>query len=305
MPRTEPLPAGLQERPFVLTDPCARGLSRSRLRAGDLASPSRSIRIPAGAVGDERGLAEAVLALTPNAWLSHQTAARLYGLTLPAGLAADPRIHVSRPQRRNPPQRRGVCGHVGRIDLQAEVGDLDGLPITRPSRTWFDLLSTLTLQQAVVIGDQLIRTPRPGLEDREQPWCTIDDLAEVISRNDCRPGIRLGREALPLIRVGSDSPPETLLRLAIVAAGLPEPELQIPLLPGVAGSPEGDLGYRNRKLVMQYEGQHHLHRQQQTSDIRRDQLWQDAGWQVLRCDVADLRQGFVRPLQWVRMRLAA
>ena len=49
-----------------------------------------------------------------------------------------------------------------------------------------------------------------------------------------------------------------MLRLAMVDAGLPEPNLQLTLRSGDPLSPSADLGYRAQRLAIQYDGGHHL-----------------------------------------------
>src|SRR6478672_3581325 len=103
----------------------------------------------------------------------------------------------------------------------------------------------MTVEQLVVAGDSCVRMPRPELEGRDVPLCSLDDLRRMIDRHKGKRGIRKAREALTLIRVGSDSPQESLLRLAMVRAGLPEPELNVPIIDD-RGMPhhETDLSYR-------------------------------------------------------------
>lgn len=105
------------------------------------------------------------------------------------------------------------------------------------------------------------------------------------------------------MRVGADSAPESLLRLAIVSAGLPEPELQVPLRAGDARSPSADLGYRHRRLVLQYDGEHHLGDAQILSDRRRDKAFESAGWTVLVFDKDDLADDFQRAVQRTKRAL--
>ncbi|MET4095423.1 hypothetical protein ABIB51_002360 [Arthrobacter sp. UYCu712] len=75
----------------------------------------------------------------------------------------------------------------------------------------------------MAMGDSCVRVPRADREGRDMPQCDIGDLQRMIYRHKGKPGIRKAKEAIQLIRVGADLPQETLLRLAIVRAGLPEP----------------------------------------------------------------------------------
>jgi very-short-patch-repair endonuclease len=83
-----------------------------------------------------------------------------------------------------------------------------------------------------------------------------------------------------------------MLRLAMVDAGLPEPELQLTLRSGDQSSPSADLGYRARRIAIQYDGGHHLTEAQIFSDKRRDKAFEAAGWTVLTVRKDDLADGF-------------
>ena len=102
------------------------------------------------------------------------------------------------------------------------------------------------------------------------------------------------------MRVGADSAPESLLRLAITDAGLPEPELQVPLRTGDARSPSADLGYRHRRIAIQYDGGHHLGDAQIFSDRRRDKAFESAGWTVLVFGKEDLADDFQRAVAKIK-----
>ncbi|MDR7157550.1 hypothetical protein [Arthrobacter sp. BE255] len=135
--------------------------------------------------------------------------------------------------------------------------ELDGIRISTPARTWLDLAGILPLEDLVAVGDQLVRQPRPGLEYRAEPWSTLPQLNEMLRRHRKLKGIVRAREAAKLIRFGSDSAPETFLRLALTAAGLPEPELQMRIVPGDLYSPAADMGYRAQRIAIQYDGGPH------------------------------------------------
>jgi hypothetical protein len=105
------------------------------------------------------------------------------------------------------------------------------------------------------------------------------------------------------MRVGADSGPETLLRLAMTDAGLPEPELQVRLRTGDERSPSADLGYRHRRIAIQYDGGHHLGDAQVFSDRRRDKAFESAGWTVMVFDKSDLADDFRRALVKIKKGL--
>lgn len=122
-----------------------------------------------------------------------------------------------------------------------------------------------------------------------------------MSRRPNVQGIVKARTALELMRVGSDSGPETLFRMAMHDANLPEPQLQLNLYYRDV-SPSADLGYKSKRIAIQYDGAHHLDVHQQISDHRRDKQFVNAGWTVLVFDSKDLADAFSQAI--VRIKLA-
>ncbi|WP_354169417.1 hypothetical protein [Arthrobacter sp. UYEF36] len=210
---------------------------------------------------------------------------------MPPWLSDSEELHLSKPRALPEVRRKGVVGHTV-LALDDEVETMDGIRISARPRTWLDLARRLSLSELVCMGDELVRIPRFGLEGRREPFTTVDGLRSMVSRHPNLQGIVRARAALELMRVGSDSGPETLLRLAMCDAGLPEPELQLPLRPESPGSPTADLGYRRRRLAFQYDGGHHLLPAQIFSDRRRDKAFESAGWTVLVLTKDDLADGF-------------
>ena len=98
-----------------------------------------------------------------------------------------------------------------------------------------------------------------------------------------RRGTRTLRAALPLLRDGADSRAETLLRLALADAGVPEPEVNPLLMLSDGSTVRPDLVWREARVCVQYEGDHHrTDPQQWRRDIERDRRMQAEGWIVLR-----------------------
>jgi hypothetical protein len=164
--------------------------------------------------------------------------------------------------------------------------------MSTPARTWLDLARIVPLEDLVAVGDQLVRQPRPGLELRAESWSSVPELRRMLFRHPRLQGIVKARAAVELIRAGADSAPETFLRLALTDAGLPEPELQVRIIPGDPYSPAADLGYRRHRVAIQYDGAHHLTREQQSRDNRRDECFHAAGWKYFKFNGDDLAQDF-------------
>ncbi|WP_311381164.1 hypothetical protein [Arthrobacter sp. ISL-85] len=161
----------------------------------------------------------------------------------------------------------------------------------------------LPLTDLVAVGDGLIRIPRPELEGREGAYSTVEELRGLVARHPNLQGVVRARQALDLMRVGSDSAPETFLRLAMLDAGLPEPELQIALRPGDARPPSADLGFRRRRVAIQYDGGHHLLEPQRLSDRRRDKAFEAAGWTVVIIDKADQEDDYAPAIKKIKRAL--
>ncbi|TDL38096.1 hypothetical protein E2R57_09330 [Arthrobacter nitrophenolicus] len=191
-------------------------------------------------------------------------------------------FHIIRPEGAADLKRPHVIVHRMKL-YEDEVTVHQGIPVTTPERTWLDLAEVLSLDALVVAGDSCVRVPRPEYEGRDQPLCTIADLQRMIDRHRGKRGLRKAKEALRLVRVGSDSPQETLLRLAIVWAGLPEPELNVPILDteGV-GHHAPDLSYRRYRVGIEYEGEHHGEELQVVRDITRSERYSALGWTEVR-----------------------
>ena len=190
--------------------------------------------------------------------------------------------HIIRPEGEAHLDRPHVIVHRMKL-YEDEVSMVDGIFVTTPERTWLDMAELLSVDEVVAMGDSCVRVPRPELDGRDLPLCSIDDLQRMIDRHKGKRGIRKAKEAIKLIRVGSDSPQETLLRLAIVRAGLPEPELNVPIIDEAGRRHhEPDLSYRKYRIGIEYEGEHHGEDGQIVRDIDRSERYAALGWTEVR-----------------------
>lgn len=190
--------------------------------------------------------------------------------------------HIIRPEGAAHLDRPHVIVHRMKL-YEDEVTTVDGIPVTTPERTWLDMAELLSVDELVAMGDSCVRVPRPDLESRDMPLCGLADLQRMIDRHKGKRGLRKAKEAIQLIRVGSDSPQETLLRLAIVRAGLPEPELNVPIIDddGLRHH-EPDLSFRKYRIGVEYEGEHHGEEGQIVRDIARSEKYDALGWTEVR-----------------------
>lgn len=252
----------------------AAGLTPKRLRGADLEAPFRGVRVSAGAGSSTRGrcLAAAVW-MREDQVFCHATTIELVGLPLPARLRTD-HVHVASPRPRRAPRRTGVFGHS--LDLeQATVMVQGALRTVHPVDAWCQLAARLTVRELVILGDALVR--------RSDPWSTMDALADAVAAFRGRGRSRL-LVALTLVRPRTDSVPETELRLDLIAAGLPEPEVNVPIrdaagvLIGIA-----DLAFVEQMVIVEYDGeQHRTDDRQYARDVDRLDDLVRAGYRVIR-----------------------
>lgn len=263
----EPLPKG----PFAVADALELGVSRSRLRARDLRRPYWGLRIPS--LDDPRFadyLASARLVMRPDEVFSHLTAARMLALPLPEPWSAAEPVHITGPTTDPRRRRRGIVAHRG-LEIRSMVAVGVDRTCTDAVTTWADLAMTLSVDDLVVLGDAIVR--RAG-------GIQVASLsAMAASRRGHRGAVGL-RTAASLVRVGSDSPMETLARLLFVRGGLPEPELNVPILDASGGwLATGDLVWKMQRVVGEFDGDHHrTDRRQWQVDVARRESVVDAGW---------------------------
>ena len=246
---------------------------------------------PSDSVADLVGRCAALLNVLPSRTVvAGLAAARLHGLWLPRG---DERvIDVITPGN---PRRPRDIGHSRRAELRArrralrddEVDLVMGVPVTTAARTWCDLAELLSPADLVAAGDCALR----GL-------ATIAQLETSVANSTYRRGVRRARTALPLLDERSMSRPESHLRYALVAAGLPYPEVNTPVY--VDGEWVGvpDLHYAGARLALEYQGEDHAELKRMRGDITRELDFDWRGWKVL---AFGPREVFGRPDQAVSL----
>ncbi|MEE2855318.1 MAG: DUF559 domain-containing protein [Actinomycetota bacterium] len=162
----------------------------------------------------------------------------------------------------------------------------DGLALTTPERTAFDIGRRGAIRSAVVRLDSLARAT--GFK--------VDDVLGVAGSHPHAPGLRRLETALDLVDPGAQSPRESYLRLLLIDAGLPRPQTQIPV-PGVDGFPIAylDLGWPESMVAVEYDGdQHRTDRRQYVKDIKRTEMLEQLGWIIVRVVAEDRPEGIVR-----------
>ena len=274
-----PLPPPLGGDSFSVGDALAAGVSRQRLRASDLGSPFYGVRTPARPQTLLEECRARATRLPIDAAFSHITAARLHALPLPPRLMRESTLHVTVQDGRAPAGAR-TRGH--RSPYHAD--DVDrrlGVLATTPERTFCDLAGLLSLGQLVAVGDQLIRVGT-GLVSKT-------DLEAAMDRHPGRRGLVRLRRALELLDALAESPKESELRVLIIESGFPEPVCNSRVFDDrhrfVA---RVDLSYPERKIAIEYEGDHHRDPDQWRKDLARRRRLEALGWTYVSVTQADL-----------------
>ncbi|KAA9111130.1 hypothetical protein [Microbacterium rhizomatis] len=287
----------------------AKGVSQKRLRGSDLEKPFHGVRSRLPTSGDVDDLEAAspheqqrrriiraarqyAQRMGPGEFFTHSTAAVIWGAPVP--LLSDERPHVAvlAPQRLV--RSAGVRAHETQPHLtRVAIHPDHRLPVASPATTWASLAAELrTLYDLVAIGDYFVRIPRmPGGFDKlmKPPLTTLVALEAALIAGR-RIGKPLLREALPRVRTGSSSRPETWMRCLVVDAGMPEPILDHDVY-DADGTFVGclDGAYPDVKVALEYEGDHH--RTDPTTwnrDIRKHDALAALGWRVVRVTRADV-----------------
>lgn len=247
----------------------SQGVGERRLRGRSYRRVVRGAYLPAADAGSLVRRCEAVQAALPDVLLSHWTAVALHGLPLPPGCSAEP-FHVTAGPGRRGPRRREVIAHTsGRVLVPVRR---HGLLVTGLARTWCDLARDgATVAELVVVGDALARR-HPAEAAR---------LEAMVGGAGSRRGVRAARRALALLDPRSESPMESVLRVALVLAGLPAPTPQHVVLHHGFFVARLDLAWPDVRLAVEYDGSHHLDRPQWVADLRRRERLEAAGWTVV------------------------
>lgn len=158
--------------------------------------------------------------------------------------------------------------------LDGETEVIDGLPVTTPARTGFDLGRRWKPAAAVPRIDALMNATD----------VKAAEIDAVIARHRRVRGLRNLRTALAMVDGGAESPYESMTRMLLLNNGFPRPQTQLRVLDSngfvVARL---DLGWRQWQVGVDFEGAHHWTDPEQfTRDIERYALLSELGWLDIR-----------------------
>lgn len=190
----------------------------------------------------ERHLIDCVavlLSLGPGPVLSHASAARLHELVLPWRHSSEVRLTA------DDQWRRGRGYRVAQATIAADEREpWLGFGALSVSRTLVDCAREWSLTDGVVAMDA-------AFYERK---ATRAELVRAVLGGAHRVGIAQAARALGLSDGRAESPLETRGRLALVASGLPRPELQVEIHDGAGFIGRADAWYEDAAVVIEFDG---------------------------------------------------
>lgn len=273
MPKKTPVPNELRSGPFTSAVALAHGVTPDMLSGPNFTRLFRDVYVVTGTtLTIWTWLAGALLVLPIDAAVSHVTALWVYGVEIgtpwPLHFSTNTSL-VSKHLRLALHRRRGrLNSHFYR-----------GLPVLGPDRTFVDASTQLTFVQLVQAAEMLLNLKRTCL----------DNLWEfALSRH--LDGVCRARRVLRYVRENVESPMETLVRLMIVFARLPEPEPNPDILDANGDFvARGDLVYFQWKVLVEYDGwQYERSAKQRQRDRERREILEGMGWRVIVITSEDL-----------------
>jgi len=194
------------------------------------------------------------------------------------GLVAAELVH----HNRRAPQMLTV--HSDELSL-GETTEVDGMTVTTPARTAFDLGRRLNLKDGVKRIDALMNA-------------TQLKVVEIESVIEGHPGVRgIGklRKTLSLVDGGAESPYESLTRLMLVGAGLPNPQTQLPVFDELGFVVAYlDMGWPEYRVGVEFDGaQHWTDARQRSRDVERLADLEALGWTIIHVSSDMLRTSAV------------
>lgn len=244
----------LPQGPFTRAEAAALGMSEKVLRR--LVSTGELIRIRSGifwsAVDHARtdprirhaAIARLVVQLLDGTYaLAGETAAAAHGLWTPRRLPDGPKaIRLYTLDNRNATTANGL--HISVSPLFPGDLQFDGpCQCTSIPRTAIDLARGMSPSLALIPLDHALRL---GVSQEE--------LLDTALRLKKWRGTKLLRGLIPLATALSESPLETATRASCLAAGLDEPELQVPMRGASGKEYRVDLLWRAERLIVEPDG---------------------------------------------------
>jgi hypothetical protein len=208
----------------------------------------------------------AALAVGPDLVACHSTAAQLWGFDI----LGSGTLHFLGPPQLMNRRRPGLQIHPSSLGCDDAVR-VQGVWCTPAARTACDVVRLSAPIHGLATLDAALRSA----------WCSREDLAAAaLAQAGLRGVIRL-RELVPYADRRAESPMESRMRWRFIDAGLPAPDLQIPVR---AGDRQRflDTGWPEQRVAAEFDGlTAHMTPEQLRDDRRRHNWLTERGWTLL------------------------
>jgi len=218
------------------------------------------------------------------------TALQIMSVALPNRLEDWDEVHIVVNDRDTRPHRNGVIAHWTSLPLKP-WRKIRGFPVLHPIEHWLQI-DHATADEMTEIGDGFLR--------RKNPYLTSEEMQRRLDSLHGMRGVRRAREAMRLVRAGTDSIYESKTRLVLVRAGLPSPDVNPPIWCPVMGFEyHVDMAYPAAKIAIEFDGRVHADDQQRAVDADKTRNLQELGWMVITVTAQQLRtpDSFVRSVE--------
>lgn len=217
--------------------------------------------------------------LGQEAFVCGPTAALLWGAPLELRWERRAELDVAVAAPRRAPHAAGIAGRSLAMDPSIDVVSYPRGRLTAPARTWCDLGAVLELAELVAVGDHFLHR---GL-------CTAEALEAAVGRYVSRRGLRRLRQALRLLDGRAESRPESLVRVALVLAGVQGVEANVEIHHDGLFLGRVDLSIAWARVIVEYHGDYHrVERDQWRRDRARIGRLRAAGYDVIELTGDDL-----------------
>ncbi|MFT3877084.1 MAG: hypothetical protein QM708_11780 [Propioniciclava sp.] len=302
-----PLPPRPTTRQALLEAGATPRMLRTQVAAGRLAVVRRGVLLSADRWPDDPAQqhvlrARAEVTVHPDAVISHQSAATIWGLptTNPGNWWEAPPSITLPPEHHRSQMRSVTHHHRGVLEAGEVQTDDEGYPVTSPARTAVDLALDEELPGALVLLDAAARiiigsmVTNPRRQHYGAPRL-VEEARHLVRRSAAirRGGSRLVT-AIDAIDALRESPGESLSAGHMILAGLPRPECQKEIRtpagrfhpnfywrgpahrngPGLVGECDGTIKYRDPAAY--------------AAEKRREQVLRDLGYDVVRWQVSEI-----------------
>lgn len=278
---------------YPISELLKSGMTPSEVRAA--VTDGRLVRLRRGVYGpsrqatpwDEhrRAVRAAMKALGPGGVVSHESAAVLQGMWIDSARLGI--VHVTSDGPSHGRNRGGLRMHQAPLS-DADIEIVDGIACTSGSRTAIDLARTNPLEWGVAACDSATHL---GLT-------TPDSLRDALERGKGLRGAPRARLAVSLSDRSSESPLESVSRVLMWQAGLPDPVLQYALHVDGRLLARFDFGWEEFRLAGEADGAEKYRdgafgggrgADAIMREKRRENAVREAGWQIVRWDWATVR----------------